>query len=165
MKKRIGIFCLIFVAVLVLTIVVLDITDIVDIHIQDDNGMNCTSLVFLKNRELAGVDRIVITTICGKYKSLTITDEDIIRQVVKETALATHVDIAVYEEVEIKLYDGDRLVRTMTGSLQNVFITVYQEDSYHWIITPFPQHSPDGMVCISNELRKTLLALWQENLS
>lgn len=125
----------------------------------------CISLTFFEEQKMRTVNKVVLTRPKGKV--VTITDMDLIDEIVKETAVATHANWGCSEtgEYRIDLYNNDQLVRSMTCADCCRTVHVYDADITHWILFPAYDRSSgknEGWVELSKELERKLDALLEE---
>lgn len=97
-------------------------------------GASCTSVVLFGKLEMKDVDKIVISS---DSKSLTITDRELVDQIVDETKVADYgfslgCGCCEIKNRRIELYSGDRLVRSMDWFEDNI-VKVYETDLTHWV--------------------------------
>lgn len=129
----------------------------------------CLSIVFFEKFSLKKVDKVVLTypSSDGKEKAVTITDQELVRQVVEETAVATRANYSdhISDKCRIDLYDGDDLVRSMLWSdSAPKSVKVYDSDLTHWLIVPpFVFWDNEGWVELSDELYQKLMATLGES--
>ena len=127
------------------------------IHIVNvGDYLSCTSVAFDKHR-MSAVDRIELYN-SQTEKSRTITDRIVIRALIKETTVATCAGIQCPKDIEIKLYDGNDLVRVMYCGDDYTKVKVYDADGIHWILHTYTG-ATDGYVLLSNSLQQLLLSL------
>lgn len=94
----------------------------------------CHSIALFGKLEIAGVDKVVISS---GDKSLTITDPDLVEQIVDKTKVASwgyNVGCGCCEQRgwKIDLYRGDWLVRSMDW-VEDDIVKVYNRDLTHWV--------------------------------
>lgn len=135
-----------------------------EVHYTEKGPGECLSVVFFEKQKLKKVDKIILTV---NDRKVTITDQDLIRQIVEETAIATHVnlhhDIECTEQRQIDLYQGDQLIRSMVWGNCHNEIKVYEPDVTHWLFSPesllFGSEPLVGYVVPSDNLLAQLNAL------
>lgn len=123
----------------------------------------CISISFFDKQKLKNVDKVVLVKDFGETKKVaTITDEEFIRQILEETAVATHANFGCTkgDMWRIDLYDGDKLVRSMhVSQCYGLHVNVYDSDATHWLIAPeFRFTDNKGWVQLSDELYNKLMA-------
>ncbi len=124
----------------------------------------CLSITFFEKQKLKKIDKVVLTdTTNGENKVVTITDKELIREIVEETAVADRANLGCgkTDRRQINLYHGDKLIRTMKWSdTSERMVNVYNSDLTHWLITPpFVFFNNEGWVELSVELDQKLTAL------
>lgn len=160
MKKRIALIAALCVGVYALALVVLYFTGCVEIRSSSGYG-KCISVAFFEKQKLAGVDKIVISNRIGLEKhSLVITDEEIVQRVLEETTIADRADIVCNDDMQIDLYIGDKMVRSMTWGTCCHVIRLYREDALHWLFAR--GGGGEGCVYMSRDLADMLVALWNQ---
>jgi hypothetical protein len=133
----------------------------VAIHITPSGHGECISISFFEKYTPENVDKIVIK---AQGQKVVITDPALIRELVSETAIATHANIGHAEQRHIYVYSGDQLLRSMAWGVCCDTVTVYEADSTHWMLAPEPPVTGNrGCVYLSNELAAKLNALLGEN--
>lgn len=161
-KKR-----MMMVVILILLLVGIFSSVLVGTPVLRKNGKpyltSCTSVALFGRLEIAGVDRVVISS---KDKSLTITDEDLVAQIVDKTKVAnwaynTGCGNCDVKRWKIELYAGDTLKRSMEWIEEDI-VKVYDWDLAHWV---FPveiqsEQSMDGYAHLSQELADRLSELF-----
>ena len=116
----------------------------------------CVSISLFGKWELKNVDCAVIT-IDGE--KVTVTDENLLDELVSETRVADRVSACGESSRQIDLYSGDKLVRSMKWDACCNTVKVYEPGLTHWLIS-FKQSVNAGYVQISNELASQLEALF-----
>ena len=134
----------------------------------------CISVAFFEKQKMRTVDKVILRAYVAhvgiEEKSVTVTDEDLIREITKEVTVATHTDIKVTPMGCIDLYSKDVLIRSMVWNKAGKDVAVYEEDRTHWIITPnifgyrgAKERNDDvGIVVLSDGLAEKLDALLEE---
>lgn len=119
----------------------------------------CTSIALFGKLEVAGVDKVVISS---KNKSLTITDQALVDQIVDKTKVAnwaysTGCGCCEQRGWKIDLYRGDWLARSMEW-VEDDIVKVYDCDLTHWVFPVDVQHerSIGGYALLSEELEMQL---------
>ena len=120
----------------------------------------CMSLSIGGKFELRNVDRAIIS---ANGKVYTLTDVDLLEQLVSETRFATHVNLCSSPYRRIDLYCGDKLIRSMEWSDCCDTVKVYETDLTHWLIAPLGTKVEGGYVKLSKELVNQLSALMDES--
>ena len=120
---------------------------------------SCTSVVLFGKLEIADVDKVVISS---DDKSLTITDQALVTQIVDKTKVARwayNVGCGCCEQRgwKIDLYSGNRLMRSMDW-IEDDIVKVYDCDLTHWVFPVDVERgrSIGGYVCLSEELENQL---------
>ena len=125
----------------------------------------CLSIAFFEKWKMDDVDKVVIVKGRGKgIRRIEITDQELINDIVEETAVATHADVNVHgDSFFIELYCGDKMIRSMPwasyccGSKK---VAVYESGLTHWLFRPLGDGPAKvGYVQLSEELVATLMAL------
>ena len=124
----------------------------------------CLSITFFEKHKIKKIDKVVLTdTTNGENKVVIITDTELIREIVVETAVADRANLGCgkTDRRRIDLYHGDKCIRTMMWSdTSERMVNVYNSDLTHWLITPpFMFLNNDGWVELSVELDQKLTAL------
>lgn len=123
----------------------------------------CISISIFGKLELKNIDRAVITVYGDEW---TITDADLVDQIVFETRTATRIDSEChadccgcdYPHMQIKLYRRDKMIRSMEWQGCCNYVKVYEPDLTHWLLSPgVPADA--GFVKLSDELVKQFNAL------
>ena len=157
MKKRIAKIALLCLGIYAVLLVVLYFAGFVEIRTKKDG--NCTTVAFFEKQKVAGVDKVVIKDLHSD-KQIIITEKELVGDIVEEAAIAPYSTLAVSKDVEVNLYKGDRLVRSMVGDISTGTIIAYQEDILHWILE---LNADENMiVCLSHDLTMTLWKLWNQ---
>lgn len=129
-------------------------------------GGACTSVVLFGKLEMKDVDKVVISS---DSKSLTITDPELVDQIVEKTKVADYgfsigCGCCEIKDRRIELYRGDRLVRSMDWYESDI-VKVYERDLTHWVFfvrddghVYIDQYA--GYVLLSQELEERLDALF-----
>ena len=121
------------------------------------DGGGCISVTFDK-LPMMFADRAVIRV--GEI-SYEITDDDLLRQIVSETRVATNTDLCNHKvDRWIDVYCGDTLVRSMMWEDYHDGIVVYHAGVSHWV---FPSDSGLGIVYPSEELLQKLEEIIKAN--
>lgn len=122
----------------------------------------CISISLFGKLELRDIDRVEII---GYAEQVTITDQELIRQITNETRIATYVRSDCWKPAhcsdphrQIELYRGDQMVRSMDWDACCDRVYVYERDLTHWLI-PWWCDYEGGYVSLSNELIERLNAL------
>ncbi len=120
---------------------------------------SCFSVAFDK-WAMNSVDKVVFIS---PIKSTTITDRQLIRNLVKETKVAEMSGVGgMYTDYSVEMYAGERLVRKIAmNSLFKEVAIVYNEDSTHWILDPYT--TSDGSVELSEALLAKIETFLNEN--
>lgn len=120
---------------------------------------SCTSVVLLGKLEIAGVNKVVISS---SDHSITITDQSLVDQIVDNTKVAKWAynlscDCCDQRGWTIDLYRGDQLTRSMTWIADDI-VKVYDCDLTHWVFPVDTQHgqSIGGYVQLPEELENQL---------
>ena len=108
----------------------------------------CINVAVFGKLELRNVDRVVITK---NGAEITVTDSTLIDQIVSETTVATHGRIHDANDGTIRLYRGDKLLRSMGWSTCCDLVQVYEADLTHWVIAQ-PEINDAGFVQLSADL-------------
>ena len=108
----------------------------------------CINVAVFGKLELRNVDRVVITK---DGAEITVTDSTLIDQIVSETTVATHGRIHDANDGTIRLYRGEKLLRSMGWSACCDLVQVYDADLTHWVIA-HPEINDAGFVQLSTEL-------------
>ena len=108
----------------------------------------CINVAVFGKLELRNVDRVVITK---NGAEITVTDSTLIDQIVSETTVATHGRIHDANDGTIRLYRGDKLLRSMGWSTCCDLVQVYEADLTHWVIA-LPEINDAGFVQLSADL-------------
>ena len=123
----------------------------------------CTSVALFGKMEIAGVDKVIISS---ENKSLTITDEDLVNQIVDKTKVArwaynTGCGCCEQRGWTIDLYRGDQLMRSMEW-VEDDIVKVYDRDLTHWIFPVEIQHERTigGYALLSGELESHLVEMF-----
>lgn len=130
----------------VLTVVFLCSSPFIAVNFPNNNlAESCFSVVTDK-WEMNTVDKIIIKT---PRQKTTITDKDLIKQIVKETMVAETGGYKVsYGKYYLFLYHGDKLIRTVQlSNTYREYAIVYQADATHWVIG-----YESGTAILSNDL-------------
>lgn len=112
-------------------------------------------MAFFEKQNLSSVDKIIVT---ANGREIVCTDESVIRNVIQDCAIATHVSFGCPAERKIDLFSGDRLVRSMEWSTCEDYVKVYTADAFHWMFSPEGwEHDgfaylSDNVVFVLNEL-------------
>ena len=134
---------------------------------------DCVAIVFFEKEKIRTANKVVLTDSIDEHKVVTITDMNLINQIVKETAVATRANLgcAKSDSRRIDLFCDDQLIRSMKWSCccENT-VNVYDADSTHWILFPAYKHASnktvnEGWVILSKELEHKLDALLEEALT
>ncbi len=141
--KKYRVIIIIFV---VLTTVFLCSFPFISIHFPNNNLAESCFSVVIDKWKMNTVDKIIIKT---PRKKTTITDKNLIKQIVKETMVAeTGGYQASYGKYYLFLYHGEKLIRTVhLSSTYKEYAVVYQADAAHWIIG-----YESGTAILSNDL-------------
>lgn len=122
----------------------------------------CISISLFGKMELRDIDRVVII---GYAEQVTITDQELIKQITDETRIATYVRSNCCKPAycsdphrRIELYRGEKLVRSMEWDPCCDSVHVYERDLTHWLI-PWWCDYEGGYVSLSHELVEQLNAL------
>ena len=122
----------------------------------------CISISLFGKLELRDIARVEII---GYAEQVTITDQELIRQITNETRIATYVRSDCWKPAhcsdphrQIELYRGDQMVRSMDWDACCDRVYVYERDLTHWLI-PWWCDYEGGYVSLSNELIERLNAL------
>ena len=134
--------------------------------IQGGTG-ECVSIAFFEKQKLRAVNKVVLTY---EDKVVTITDMDLIDEIVKETMVANRANLgcAKVNGRQIDLFSDDELIRSMKwSSCCQDTVYVYNSDSTHWILFSGYQlnrnHTAhEGWAEISKELLNKLNILLEE---
>ena len=119
----------------------------------------CISIAFFEKQKMRTVDKVVLRV---DEKVVTISDANLIHEIVKETTLATHTGLKFSSQGYIDLYSGDTLLRSMEWEVEKDTVKVYKPARTHWIIVPFAnwdQRKNEGLVFLSASLADKLIAL------
>lgn len=157
MKQKISIIAIISVSIIILICIV---SLFVEVNFANPKqSYSCFSVAFDK-WAMNSVDKVVFIT---PRKSTTITDIQLIRNLVKETKVAEMSGVGgMYNEYFIELYAGKRLVRKIAmNTLFKEVAIVYNEDSAHWIFGPHT--TSDGSVELSEDLLTKIETVLNEN--
>lgn len=106
-------------------------------------------------QQMRSVDKIVLRS--GE-QVVEITEGELLKAVVSETMVATHINVNCTEDRSIELYAGDTLVRSMIWSTCCDTVRVYDADEAHWMLT-LEWGTNGGCVYLSSELASQLNAL------
>lgn len=124
----------------------------------------CTSVALFGKREIAGVDKVVISS---DSKSMTITDEDLVNRIVDKTKVATWAyntgcGCCELKNWTIDLYCGDKLLRSMEW-IEDDIVKVYDRDLTHWVFPVEKQHEQTigGYALLSEELEAELVEMFK----
>lgn len=120
----------------------------------------CLAISPFGRLELLGVDKAVVTV---DGETVTVTDGELLSRIVDETKVATHANVCddSMSVRTIKLYRGDRLVRSMKWSDCAGMLRVYEADLTHWILQELGAgYHQTGYVELSDELIRELEALF-----
>ena len=115
-------------------------------------GGDCETIVFDKWSMLTA-DKVIIRV--GE-ESHTVTDQEFIQQITKETLVATAADICIASQNDerwIEVYKGEKLVRKMHWRDAHHNVRVYNADGSHWI---FPGSTDYGVIYLSEDMLKQL---------
>lgn len=131
--------------------------------LQSEIG-KCISVSLFGKLELLGVDRAGLV-VYGE--EIEITDAELIRQIVKETRVATHMDTDCCQDCcgcpdphwGLKLYRGEECVRSMVWQTCCDAVEVYKPDATHWLIPPPEVKAEAGYVELSRDLVRELETL------
>ena len=129
----------------------------------------CISVAFFEKQKMQTVDKVVLTDEYSK-KVVTITDMDLIDELVKEITVANRANLgcAKTNSRQIDLFSGDNLIRSMKWSrCCEDTIYMYNADSTHWILfSGYPLNrnhtAHEGWAEISKELLNKLNVLLEE---
>lgn len=131
-------------------------------------GGACNSVVWFGKLEIEGVDKVVISS---DTKSVTITEQELVDQIVEETEVADYgfsvgCGCCEIKDRRIELYSGDRLIRSMDWFEDNI-VKVYETDLTHWVFFVRDDgfvHRGEyaGYVRLSQELEDQLDALFND---
>lgn len=120
---------------------------------------SCTSVVLFGKLEIADVDKVVISS---DDKTLTITDQALVEQIVDKTKVAkwaysSGCGCCEQRGWRIDLYRGDQLARSMDW-IEDDIVKVYDCDLTHWVFPVDVQHerSIGGYARLSHELEDQL---------
>ncbi|MBQ7858152.1 MAG: hypothetical protein IJ351_05930 [Oscillospiraceae bacterium] len=122
----------------------------------------CVSIAPFGRLELLGIDKAVITV---RGETTTAADPELLRELVSETRVATHVRSSCGgpghcddPKGKLELYRGDKLVRSMAWDLCCDAVHVYEADATHWLI-PWWCKYYGGYVYLSEDLADRLTTL------
>lgn len=167
-KKVVTISAIVLIAVLVIAFVIaISCNVMVGKPEKTSNGIyyrtGCTSVALFGKMEIAGVDKVVISS---AEKSMTITDTDLVNRIVGRTKVATWAyntgcGCCELRDWTIDLYCGDKLMRSMEW-LEDDVVKVYDPDLTHWV---FPverqqERSIGGYALLSEELEAELVKMF-----
>lgn len=123
----------------------------------------CISISIFGKLELKNIDRAVVTVYAEEW---TVTDADLVDQIVFETRTATRVDSECHADccgcedphMQIDLYRGDKIIRSMEWQGCCDYVKVYEPDLTHWLFAPGYKIEA-GFVKLSDKLAKRLTDL------
>lgn len=119
----------------------------------------CMAISIFGKLELKNIDKAIITR---NGEEWTITDTELIDEIIGETRIATYVDSECHEDCcgceephyQVELYRKDKLIRAMEWQSCCNSMRIYEEDLTHWLIG-----GKAGYVMLSNDLYDKLDAL------
>ena len=153
MKKRILVFAIVT-ALVLLSWIFVDVS--VESIIRDEAG-SCICVVFDKPL-VKGADRIVIYE---NGQVITITDKDTVRQIAGLFTVANRTGLCEHTgDLRLEIYNGDRLVRTITENCDDGFYHIYDRDLLHWV---FPSADKNGQLELSDEDQLWLMQIIDQN--
>jgi hypothetical protein len=152
-KKRILVFVIVT-ALVLLSWIFVDVS--VESIIRDEAG-SCICVVFDKPL-VKGADRIVIYE---NDQVITITDKDTVRQIAGLFTVANRTGLCEHTgDLRLEIYNGDRLVRTITENCDDGFYHIYDRDLLHWV---FPSADKNGQLELSDEDQLWLMQIIDQN--
>ena len=107
-------------------------------------GGGCVSIVFDK-AAVIGADRIVIRQ---DGREITVTDAEIVSRIASEFVVANKTALCDHTDMQIEVYNADKLVRHVYWNESCGLATIYDTDAAHWII---PFEGKTGQVELSRE--------------
>ena len=154
-KKIKRIVCIVLIACIVLPVLVC-----VSVRVNVLGGAGeCISIAFFEKINLSKVDKIVLV-VYGKDR-VEIDDFFTVKRTVWQLDVAEYTGIKVPPEGIMELYDGDRLVRSMTFCWDGR-IEVYEADDTHILIEPDGTRGKVGVAKISRSVMDKLMQIMEE---
>lgn len=154
-NKRILItFCTFFVIVFLNVLQLLPFSFCVNLN----DAYGCISVTF-DTWTMKQADKVIIK---ANDKEITVTDKVFIKEIVRETTVATNGPMGCAKDRTIEVYKGDRLIRSMVWGTCCDNVKVYDADVGHWLLLTGSKN-PSGFVRLSDELVAKLNNLIQEN--
>lgn len=154
-KKRILItFCLYFVIVILNALRLLPFSFCVNLN----DAYGCVTVTF-DTWVMKQADKVIIK---ADKKEITVTDKSLIRQIVKETTVATNGPVGCANDRTIEVYKGDMMIRSMPWGTCCDSVKVYDADAAHWVLLTGTK-DPSGFVSLSDELIARLNTLIKES--
>lgn len=128
--KKILLLCLVGVILLIIVWAILFSTFRCTLFSKEEGS--CLSISLVGKLELRNVEKAVITY---NGQMATITDSELLSQLVEETQTANYVHRCNGKTGTIDLYRGDKLVRSMSWSGCCDAVRVYKADVTHWLFS------------------------------
>ena len=138
-------------SVLILIIVLL----VLNVSFGMSTGAYAAVSVAFDKQTLQSVDRVVIRANDAEYE---LTDTALVKDLVAETSVATHMAFSCPCDKWIDLYCGERLIRSMGWTSCCDAVNVYDTDAMHWVIS-IEGIEEGGSVYLSSDLVTTLNSL------
>lgn len=129
-------------------------------NISSNQYGKCVSISLFGKMELKDIDKAIIYE---NNEAFTITDTDLIDQIVSETKVATHADVCYSTQKRIELYRGDKIVRSMGWADCCNTVKVYESDLTHWLIPELGGTADAGYIVLSDDLVGKLNAVFDSN--
>ena len=155
-KRKAGITYLIILACLAVIVMFFSICTSFKSTLNEGPPGECISISIFGKLELKNIDRAVVT-VYGEER--VVTDANLVEQIVFETRTATRVESECHADccgcesphMQIDLYRGDTMIRSMEWQRCCDYVKVYEPDLTHWLFAPGYEVEA-GYVSLSNEL-------------
>lgn len=126
------------------------------VNLNDAYG--CVTVTF-DTWAMKQADKVIIK---ANKKEITVTDKALIKEIIKETTVASNGPVGCANDRTIEVYKGDRLIRSMSWGTCCDSVKVYDADAGHWLLLTGSKN-PSGFVSLSDELLSKLNTLINES--